>query len=287
MLTAREFYALPAGNIAADREASFFGSIKSADGTFKRTAAGRLTAIDRSVVAALAAAHANVTSVLDIGISSGVTALELHQALKDAGHPVHLTGTDRLVDASILKLFPGCRALVDGQGFPLQYEIGGRPVRPWTRRLDYFTGAALPRTLLNRVMTDRIRRLRSTNGASAQPVKLVTRRLVQNEEVEILSDDIMKPNPGFVGRFDFVRAANILNLHYFGEDRLRTALENVRSYLTGPGAWLLILRTHGEAEHHGTLFRKHDDGSLRIVERYGRGSEVESLAMSVFDETVS
>jgi hypothetical protein len=271
---------LPAELVEADREARFFGSIKAADGTFKRTIAGRLAVIDEAIVAALADAQSQVASVLDIGISSGITALELHQALRRAGHPARLTGTDRLIEASILKLFPGCRALIDSEGFPLQYEIGGRPVRPWTRRLDYFTGAVLPRTVLNRVLTDRIRRLRATSPASAQPVKLVTRRLVADDAVTVVSDDITRLNPGFVGQFDFVRAANILNLHYFDGERLRTALANVRAYLKGPGAWLLVLRTHGRADHHGTLFRQQQDGSLAVTERYGGGSEVESLLMS-------
>ena len=283
LLTASRFYALPAGDIGAETEARFFGAIKSADGTFKRTAAGRFADVDRQLVAHFQAAGAQIGTVLDIGVSSGITALELRDALARAGHKARLTGTDRLVDASILTLYRGCRALVDADGFPLQYDIGGRPVRPWLRRLDFVTGAALARPLLDRLLRRRIRQLREQRGHSGRTVKLVTPRLGDASSFEILSDDIMTLNPAFLGRFDLVRAANILNLHYFGEARLRIALSHIRRYLRGPGAWLFIVRTHGEDEHHGTLFRVNPAGSLDPVHRFGRGSEIEQLALAAFE----
>ena len=282
MLTASRFYALPVAHIGVDTEARFFGSIKAADGTFKRTAAGRFAEVDRQLVEQFRVAGARINSVLDIGVSSGITALELFEALVSAGHQAQLTGTDRLVDASILTLYRGCRALVDANGFPLQYDIAGRPVRPWLRRLDFVTGAALARPILDRLLRRRIRQVREQRGHAGHSVKLVTPRLTDADSFEILSDDIMALNPAFLGRFDLVRAANILNRHYFGEARLRIALSHVRRYLRGPGTWLFIVRTHGEDEHHGTLFRMNSAGTLDPIHRFGRGSEVEHLAMSVF-----
>ncbi len=264
MLTAQHLYSMPPGAIAPDKEARFFGSIRAVDGTFKRTATGRLSDIDESLVRALAAMGSRIESVLDIGVSSGVTALDLHAALTRAGHPVELTGTDLHADAEILTLFPGCRALIDREGFPLQYDIAGRSMRPWNRRLDYFTGAALIRPLLNRLLTKRIARVRARSNAPANTVKLVTPRLTQSTGVSVVSDDILQFNPALAGRFDLVRAANILNRRYFDEAQLRTALACVGRYLKGPGSWLLVVRTHGWADHHGTLFRMAAGGHLSI-----------------------
>jgi len=61
--------------------------------------------------------------------------------------------------------------------------------------------------------------------------------------IELIEDDIFQPRAEFVGRFDLVRAANILNRNYFSEALLEGALHNLRSYMKGPGAFLLVTRT--------------------------------------------
>ena len=46
----------------------------------------------------------------------------------------------------------------------------------------------------------------------------MTPRLLTNSgDIE---NDIIKLAPAFAGRFDFIRAANILNLNYFGERQI-------------------------------------------------------------------
>jgi len=78
-----------------------------------------------------------------------------------------------------------------------------------------------------------------------------------------------------------VRAANLLNRHYFEPAALRDAVANAIAYLSGPGAWLLVLRTHGASDHRGTLFRMDDAMRLSVVDRYGTGSEVEDLVLEL------
>ena len=82
------------------------------------------------------------------------------------------------------------------------------------------------------------------------------------------------PTPNFVGRFDFIRAANILNACYFPADRLVVAIDNIRSYCSGPGALVLVLRSRG-SKHDGTLFELGPDGKFNVKVRVGKGSEVE------------
>lgn len=283
MLTATEFFSRFPGQITPFDEAEFFGGLKTGNATFKKTADGRFADVDAALVEALAVKRATIDEVLDIGISSGITALDLHGALSKAGYQVRITGTDRSFEAYIVSVLPGCRVLIEAHGHALQYELFGWPLRPWRRRLDYIDGMFLVRSLLDRLFLHRARRILAQAGDRARRVELISPRLKGHEAIKIVEDDICEHNRAFAGRFDLVRVANILNRDYFDEPTLRRALFHLGSYLAGPGAWLLILRTHGRAEHHGTLFRVGDDGGLDPVNRVGRGSEIEELAISCID----
>ena len=67
---------------------------------------------------------------------------------------------------------------------------------------------------------------------------------------------------------------------YFPEDLCR-AIGNLQSYLAGPGSLLLIVRTLGSGEHHGTLFVLDEHRRLRVRQRFGKGSEIEQLALQI------
>ncbi len=278
MQTASAFFAADPASLTAREEALFFGRLKTGNATFKRTAHGRLRMIDEALVVQLDRAAARVDRVLDLGISSGVTTVELAEALGRSGRSVSVTGTDRALEAFLVDLPMGCRALVEPNGHVLQYEVLGRAVRPWTRRLDYVTGMALARTLVNHMLGP-VARARTAQRAIASSVALVSPRLSRSVGVELAEDDVTCSNPRFVGAFDLVRAANIVNRHYFAADALERAVGNVKSYLRGPGAWLLVVRTLGATDHHGTLFRMNAARGLDVVERWGQGSEVEALVL--------
>jgi hypothetical protein len=92
--------------------------------------------------------------------------------------------------------------------------------------------------------------------------------------------DILKVSPQFAKRFDFVRAANILNLHYFSGEQLKVAVQNIKSYLRGRGSLLLVARTaEGGAENAASLFELLDSGKFAEIARYGKGSEVRDLVL--------
>lgn len=276
---ASTFFSVAPERITARDEARFFNLLKTGNNTFKKTQRSRLAAIDEALVARLAASDSRIGETLDLGISSGITTLELLERMKAAGHPIRMTGTDRSVRARIVALPFGCRALVEPDGHVLQYEVLGQAVRPWERRLDRWTGMRYIRRLIDGWL--RKRAVRDALSGLGDEVALISPRLRHVEAFHWLEDDIVRRSPALIGRFDLVRAANLLNRHYFAPDDLRKAVANAISYMNGPGAWLLILRTHGAADHHGTLFRMSDAGYLTVVERYGSGSEVEDLVMEL------
>lgn len=277
MQTAATFFATPPERISALDEARFFGGLKTGNDTFKRTEPGRLAAIDAALLTTLAEAGARIDTVLDLGMSSGTTTAELTAALRGGGHAARMTGTDRSIAAYMVDLPMGCRALIEPGGHVLQYEILGRPLRPWRRRLDYVNGMAVVRGLANMALG---RAAAEGPRDPAREVALVSPRLRAVEAVSIVEDDITRTNPAFVGAFDLVRAANILNRHYFTPDDLAKGIANARRYMRGPGSWLLALRTHGLADHRGTLFRMNETGALAVVTRYGSGSEIEDLLLA-------
>lgn len=276
VLTASEFFDRDPIKVTPEVEADFFSSIKLSNQTFKRTDVGRFEALNRELIGMLVESGAAINLVLDVAVSSGTTTLELLRDLQAAGFSPAVTATDLALDAHIVPLFPGCRALVDKEGYPLQYELLGVAVRPWRRRLDLVSGAALVRTLLNRACGPRARAA-LRRGADVRPVRLISPRLASHPDVEVTYDDILVHNPALACRYDLVRAANILNRHYFTEAQLRRAAAHLRGYLAGPGALLFVVRTLEGGSHHGTLFELAPDRRLRAKKRFGRGSEIEAL----------
>lgn len=235
-----------------------------------------MAAIDRRVTARIAGSAMRIDNVLDLGVSSGTTTIELVEALRRAGYRPTVTATDRTINAQLVPLRWGCSALVEPDGHVLQYDVLGAPIRPWRRRLDYVTGFAAVGSLAARLLQPQIAHARYSKS-----VALVSPHLAQMPGVSLVEDDVTVTNPQFVGQFDLIRAANLLNRHYFSPEGMAAAIANVRAYLRGTGALLLLLRTHNARDHHGSLLRMAQEGHLEVVERYGRGSEVEALFTQV------
>ena len=275
-VTASIFFDLPVERISAELESSFFSSLKTGNNTFKKTQSGRFTEIDTAVAQLLAETAVREPAVLDIGISSGSTALELKARLEQEGLSPHLTGTDQSFEAWLVPGPHGSQALVQPDGHILQFEVFGRALRAWDRRLDRFTGRSLLNAALRRAFQRASANL--SDVAGGRRVKLVSPRLSQSQDITLREDNILLPNPEFAGKFDLVRAANILNRDYFSETQLTAGLKNVRSYLKGPGSLLLLVRTDKRTEtNNGSLYIVGGSGGLELVRRFGTGSEVEEL----------
>ncbi|RYE44608.1 MAG: hypothetical protein EOP21_07095 [Hyphomicrobiales bacterium] len=246
-ITASKFFSTDRELLTARQEDRFFTDLKTSNQTFKRTASHRFEELDASCAGLFAASGMPLREVLDIGISSGRTTLELAQRLRAAGQAPKIVGTDLSLEAYLVPLCSGVRVLVDEAGHPLQYDLLGQAVRAWTRRADYVTGMAAFRRLLHRISSGRIAQSLGVGKPAPRRIQLLSPRLADEPDIQVEKNDIFSLTDRFVGRFDFIRAANILNLGYFDEKALRSALENVAKYLSGPDAWLLVARTCGTA----------------------------------------
>jgi hypothetical protein len=94
--------------------------------------------------------------------------------------------------------------------------------------------------------------------------------------IALCEHDLGTRQPAWSGRFDVVRAANILNLDYFAPATLAAMSATLAGYVA-EGGWFVVCRTHPDGANHATLFRR-EAGRLRAEARIGRGSEIEALA---------
>lgn len=278
-MTSPEFFALPADAISAEKEADFIGKLKMRNGTFKLTKPDRFSDVESAIGPAIKARSATIKSVLDIGVSTGITSLEFLDYLKAQGLEAKLTATDLYIDAHIVSPAPGLKVLADSHGWPLEYVLFGKSLRPWTMRRDYLTLSFLPRAIGRSILPKRIRAMIS-NGQTT-PVTLINSGIAKRSEITFVENNILQQSQLLVGQFDLIRAANILNLGYFSNQQILNALNNIRSYLRGPGALFLVTRTNSAGENNCTLFELGHDQSFKVILRIGAGSEIEASVLSL------
>jgi hypothetical protein len=124
-------------------------------------------------------------------------------------------------------------------------------------------------------------------GATCRPILLVSPRLIEDDRVELIEDDILN-NREIRGAYHVVRAANILNRSYFDEPDLIAILDNLRRRLVAGGLLVVCSTTEPDGEgrpagerNHGTVFALRPDGRLEVAGRLGDGSSVEPLALGL------
>jgi hypothetical protein len=135
--TARQLYfapAPPAPQAREEAEARFFRSIRQSNGTYKTTYKNRLDDLNRLVAGLLPPCRP--LRLMDLAVSSGVTTLDWVDSLDRLGVEYTMTAGDLNIRAYFLALGRHLGVLVDGRGYPLQFEIFGRAVpNPPARRM--------------------------------------------------------------------------------------------------------------------------------------------------------
>lgn len=276
------------GGDAHRREAiedNFFRRLRLPGGVTKRTRRGRLADLDALVAEHLPCGRR--LELMDVAVSSGVTTLDWAASLRRAGFDFGLVAGDATPAAWLLSLGRRVEVLVDGAGRPLQYDLFGRAMPsaapgplamlPWLGRLLTRFALAWDEDLRRSLAASREVRGRPLRS---QRVALVVPELLADPAIEVVEDDLLAwtADP-LAGRFDVVRAANLLNRGYFDEDALRRMLARLVARLK-PASLLAVCRNEEDGSSHATVFRRGEEG-LEPIARLGRGSEVEELAASL------
>jgi len=226
--------------------------------------------------------------IMDVAVSSGVATLEWMESLEAAGIDFRMTAGDLCVRAFLLSFGRLLSVLVDRGGYPMQFDVAGRAIPYPPRRrmavlLPLFVGLHALRWILPSLFSAMFKRsvvdgempyLRRM-GISCRPAELVSPRLRQQQSLTILDDDLLATG-SFENRFHVIRAANVLNRSYFGEDALKAMLGNLRRRLR-PAGMLIICRTHDDGTNHGTVYRLNAKNEFEAIVGIGNGSEVDGL----------
>ncbi len=250
-------------------EERFFRSLRMPNGTYKTTSASRLTEFDSLLIKHLDGEKE--LRVLDVGVASAVTTLDLLDNMERGGRNARVVALDRYVYARLKSLGSGIEVLSTINDEILQIVWGDR-VRPLPQGESKIKRGALMAVMGLVGMAAR------AFGSVGSEVALVTAQARNHPGLELVEQDIGAPRTGWVSHFDAVRAANVLNLAYFTEAELAGMIRNISSYLKEDGL-LAVCRTDEETgAHNGTIFRKDSQtGVLRSIDQLGKGSEIADI----------
>jgi hypothetical protein len=268
--TARSIF-LSSAAPCTENESRFFAAIRTSDGVFKTTDRQRMGDLNSSLASWCKTRGMISIDLLDVAASSGVSTSDLHQDLLERGIQARVTAADILIDGRLLRLFPGCYALVDIRNKVLQHDLFGIAIRPYySNKLTHYL-VSLCANLIHRVLSS------ATAPFLVKCVKLVSRSA---ENIRFVQDDLFENNDQLNGCFNIVRAANILNEGYFERDRIQIAVRNLTRRLKGAGSLLIVNRTLEDGTNHGSVFELTEEGAYHVVCRVGTGSEVEDCVLS-------
>lgn len=254
------------------QERSFFHSVCLRNGTHKTTAPARLVEVDEIVCETLQGRSA--VSLLDVGISSGVTTLELLERLDRTGASVSGVGVDICVRGYLTSCL-GVDVLYDSHGSVLQVAT---PL--FARGRPHHTLRSLPNRLLRAgisALETRIVRRTLFRSSRGRPIDLVTSRLGSRDRFAVVEHDIAVPRPEWSAAFNLIRVANVFNLDYFTREVIHDMTRTLLTYLQ-PGGLLVLARTRGDGTNHGSIYR--GDGSparLHRIRQFGDGHDLDSL----------
>jgi hypothetical protein len=257
---------------------AFFGGLLLRNGVYKTTYPNRMNDLFPSLIDRARGLPQRPLRCLDVACSSGISTLEMYQAFERAGIPTEAWGTDLMLFARQVRRADGCGLLFDRDENVLQVDVEGWAT-PWTLRPRDLALRPMRWVRARRLMRDEVQRFRVAlhhplAGYSVVRVPLVAWAAEHVPGVQFVEEDILHPALG--GPFGVIRAANILNLGYFGADQIRAMAAALSARLT-EGGLLLVTRTEGaKLTNRGTMFRW-AEGRLRVEERTNGGSEITDL----------
>ena len=257
----------------------------------KTTWGGRLADVNELLESYLNETGLLPRHYLDVGVSSGIISWDWCRRLKQSGRPFKMVATDIVFSAFLIPIGPGLRVLSDCHGEALQYDFFGYGIRPGRPRpRDWLTGAVIISAFMRLVYRWRLRgivnnKANSCNFSTAiklhydvRVLQLVSPRVLGNEEITFVEDDVLTPAPiNMRDCFDVIRIANLLNHDYFSVESMLTICQRLKQCMAKANSLLIVCRTSEDGANHGTIFRLSQENVLIPVMRVGGGSEIETI----------
>jgi hypothetical protein len=271
--------------------AEAFNRLRMGNGVYKYTAPRRFDDVKDGVAAVLRERlPKGPLSVLDLGVSDGVTSVEWFAELVATWPDLRFTMSDWFDAAYVFRRDGDAWAgVLDAEMRPVQYFGRGFVLTPTTppgrrypvnravlrRLVETFEPAMLDAARALRVEGDRVV---APPGWSVEKTPLICRAaldLVRSDpRATFIRLSVLDPAPG---RYRVVRAMNVLNRGYFSEADLKTAVGRVRDALDSGGVFLVGRNIDEEdGRTTATAYVKTDRG-FEVAARFHGGSELEPL----------
>jgi hypothetical protein len=268
------------GEALAEAERCFFAQLQLSNGTHKTTWQHRLDDVNALVDPLLP--RGRRLAVMDVAVSSGVSAAEWSDHLSRRGIDHLLTAGDLAVTAFLMTIGRSAAVLWQDDGHPLALQIGSytlylvRSGRRIVRCLD--RPLRLIYALAMRLQRAAYEEKPVGWSICVRHVALVSRLVAANRTIRLIRDDIADGGK-FREEFDVCRAANILNKSYFTDDVLRMMSRNLAARVR-PGGLVVVCRTVSDTNGYhvnlASVLRKHHS-SLEVVARLNGGCDIEGL----------
>ena len=243
---------------------------------WKRTMPGRLSRSETALMQVLARTPTlpNVFSWLDVGASDGSTTVDMIDALEQqlsSDIEVRTVIGDRYLRLERYRFGFVSEYRTTGNA-PVLVRIGSLGLRlPRSpRRFDWVSSIFAWLYLSCSILRARLH--------FDTEISLLSPAVKNRHDVSSVEFDLRRSMDELIGRFQFVRASNVLNPAVFDQTELRVAIANLKSYLYDHGRLLISRSTidpSGESEH-GSIWRKLD-GALVHELSFGEGSEIREL----------
>lgn len=239
-----------------DIEKQFFLHLRMRNGLFKATHPHRLDDTFEMLIFYVKKIQDQPIKILDVGCSTGITTIELHEALKANNIFCKTIGTDLMTKAIYVRRKDGRALLFDLNGQAIQVELGDWAMS-WTgppRRIDYLLKAR--KVFLSLMLTKYQSHTfwkaikESTKGFDVRTLSLVASQANSVTDLLIEEEDVL--NPRLPGKFHLIRAANLLNRSALSDHDIKMIVNSIRSRLVEDGLFFVVRTINGI--NKGTLY---------------------------------
>lgn len=236
--------------------------IYTSDNTSKQTEVDRFRDINGEVLKYLNIDGEN--EIHDVAVASGQTSYELYQLLRRNDVKFNLSISDKFT-----------KYYIAGKNIVRIYDVNGTFVCGYLFCIladnNYYINKMFVLTrMLGALLADR-----KTATSKSRQVSLYTRHindLINSKFIQDINYDIFETR--IHDRFTFVRCMNILNLNYFPEEKLYSAIENIALSLKENGI-LQIGRTVS-AINNVSFYRKQNGIFYHLCDK-NTGTEIKTI----------
>ena len=222
-----------------------FSHIIVSNGLTKTTRSGRFRDLDEIAVHLLQ--KTGKIQLHDIGVSNGITSLELFDKIRDSGLPVHFCISDKFA-----------RIYYKGRAVKKFYDADGNLIS-----VNFFFLHFSPRIgkafFLSRWLFNLYKKTTRLDKESEKEILLLAPAVykkIQEEKIELLEFDVFATRADHP--FTFLRCLNVLMPAYFSTDQIRQGVNNLKENLAEDG-YLLLGRTDASNINHATFYTRKGD----------------------------